>query len=419
MFYYLDSGLCSNLGHSANSARAILGELRKRDMPVKAYCHDGMDAALSHELQVEPYFRWNTYQKTDGDPISGWLGGFLAGAESMCNDIHSITIRHEFEDGDIIYVNSAQAAEFYGVVQWLNIESVHHRPHVILEFGVSPGLDVMPDGNLATRDPRADPQACFLRYAATQMAPHILPHISLVTYDKTASEAFSKLLDRPVHTLPTPREAVHIRHRGKHRRVPGKEHRPITVGFIGHLRGETGVHLLPDIVHKLLAESDVSVLAWAGDPNAGGHYWQELKAMEASGRVYCGEGHADATQWGKLLDDIDLMVLAYDPNRFRFSYSSVACEAIANGIPLAVPKGTTMERLAVDFDTGYFCTIGWEAKTIASDIMHAAGYSFEGFANASFAAAKKWAATQGPAKTVDAMLALAGAGETSMLPSFV
>ena len=72
-FFYADPGMRSNLGHHANSCRAIVNELRCRGIEVDVFGFAGMDKALQKELAAVPHFRVFTYRRSDGDPISGWL----------------------------------------------------------------------------------------------------------------------------------------------------------------------------------------------------------------------------------------------------------------------------------------------------------------------------------------------------------
>jgi hypothetical protein len=48
--------------------------------------------------------------------------------------------------------------------------------------------------------------------------------------------------------------------------------------------------------------------------------------------------------WLDLLDRSDLIVLPYEPNRYRRSGSGVATEAVSEAIPMVVPPGSTMEN---------------------------------------------------------------------------
>lgn len=410
-FIWLDSGLNTNLGHHAQSCRAILGEVRKRGIETHAYGFVLVEDAIQSELGVKPLLRWHTYNTRGDDPICGWLQAFTIGSEITAQDLG----RLETTEEDVVYFNTAQPIQLFGIIKWMLSTPPGRLPHVIVEFGCGPGLIRLPDGNLSIMDPRQDGSAILYRFCALAVDESIKSKLSLVTFDKTCSEGFSKLMGLPVQTLPVPREAV-----GPIRSRVGAN--PITVSFLGHQRLEKAIHLLPDICRQLLAKhKNIRVLVHNGDVAHTLPFQKELRIIaETEPRLVLDERVADDKLWADLLNQSDLIVLPYSPEAFQFRYSAVACEAVANGIPLVVPQGTAIENMVNELTyttsaTGTFSK--WTPEAVVYEVSQILA-NFEGWATNAFLASSLWEDQHGPCNTVDRMLALAGVGEPDKMTAF-
>ncbi len=416
-FLYCDSGLLSDLGHHRQSQQALCRELGYRNIPHVVYGFQQCTESLEND-GVRPYFRANCYYANDGDAICGWMTAFLQSADLTRIDLTNLGL---FFD-DILYWNSAQPAQLWGIIQWMSQFQPQSMPSVVVELGTDPGLDIQltSEGGMkaTTRDPRIDARATLWHFCGLHIPDHVLPKLSIVTFDEGASGAYQSLLGRPVSTLAVPRDAV-----GPVRKRTGK---PITLGSIGHQRGERGSHLLPQIIEKVLAENTgvkFFVHDGSGDNEELHRRFVEMQAImgdfEYDNRV------ADEKLWARLLGKVDLMVLPYDPQRFAVSYSAVCAEAIANGIPMVVPMGTSMSRWCdkffksdswIDETTGagfgcgstsavYFAS--WEVDDIVRATTEAIK-NFDWLAVQAERSAARWAETQGASRCMDGILQLAG-----------
>jgi hypothetical protein len=278
--------------------------------------------------------------------------------------------------------------------------------HVVMEFGVDPGLDLRRSSTGVTaevRDPKEDTRAILYRFASNEMAAAVAPRLHLTTFDPTSSEAYQLLLRRPVGTLPNPRTRVtqpRLRGHGQ----------PVTVAFLGHQRGEKGYQLVPEILAQLerrFPTDQVRFLVHNGEPWQMKDVQNQLRQFAAAcPRCTLDERRADGALWAEILDRTDLIACPYFPRRFAFSYSALACDAVANGIPFIGPAGTTLERLGKDFGTG----AAFEEWTVDSIVRAIEGMlqQFDNHATRAMAGAELWAEQQGPAHCLDAILRLAG-----------
>jgi glycosyltransferase involved in cell wall biosynthesis len=398
MFAYVDTALMNNLGHHANSARHISGELRGRGVACAVLGYMDMEAALKDELFATPWFRCNTYGSYDHDHICGWLTNFEIVSRTLAEDMNRI---QGISAADLIYVNSIQPPQFMGMVRWAQAIPEDKRPTVIMEFGTDPGLQAYdtPEGlRFAPQDTRVDSRAVLLRYTARHLTEADRKWLRLATFDAQSSSIFQMLLDFPVGTLPLPQQAV----------TPCRDRsgtRPVTIGILGHQRGEKGFDKVPAIVARLLAErDDIRVLVHNGWPEGMVAQQQELRAMAAADpRLRLDERTADGVLWAALLDQSDLILCPYNRNRFISSYSAVASEAMANAIPVVVPEGTTMHAVIREF--GEPGTIFKEESVEAIlAATHAALDDFDRLAGLARQASIRWGETRGAKCLVDTLL---------------
>lgn len=397
-FVYVDPGLRDNLGHHANNCRAIAGEFRSRgvDTAILAFAH--LDATLRAELQAIPFFRVSTPWLSDGDPICGWLNGFHIAAEATREDLARIS---DIGADDIVYLSSALPAQLMGLVGWMASLAPNRVPKAVVEFGIDPGLDLQPGNgtSLSIRDPRVDSRGTLFRFVACRIPESLAPRLHMMTFDENSSAAFTALMGKPVGMLPTPRIAAAPRSR--------KGKRPITVAVLGHQRPEKGYQFMPEIAQRLLqSDRDIRLLCHNADPRGMKEAQQALRALAASEpRLLLDERLADDDVWTQLLDASDLIICPYVSPRFAFSYSAIAVEAVAHGIPLVVPAATSMARLLQEFGGAGTMFDQSEATSIVKATQRALD-RFDQLAAIADVAVGLWEQIHGPRRLVDAILAL-------------
>jgi hypothetical protein len=220
--------------------------------------------------------------------------------------------------------------------------------------------------------------------------------VLLFAFDPAISRDYAELLNLPVQTMPTVHAGLR-QPRLRKRDANGL----VNVAFLGHQREEKGYHLVPAIVRQLMDRSaPVKILIHNSAPGDS-PVSRELRALASeNSKISFIEEPGDQSHWQDLLDSSDLVVLPYEPTRYRESGSGISTEAVSDGIPMVVPPDTTMETLAASYQGCATTFSRWGADEI-TDAIERAVEDFEALANRAEAGALVWRRNNGVELFVD------------------
>ena len=383
---YFDASLRDDIGHQSNACRHITRELRRRGIPVDIFASVQLDKSLADELQATPWFQLRPYEQSWA---FGGIDRFLQ-AWSFDQDLRTAWIAGRYP---FLYFNSVLAPQFSAIGKWLATFPYGQTPLVAIEFGAPSG---------------ASTAGWFRRFASQYRAAgrHFRAldssRLLLFTFDAASSAEYSELLGHSVAVLPPVHTAA-----GPLRLRKRAEDGAITLGFLGQQRAEKGFNLLPEIVLGLhTAGCNARILIHDGDPAERPMTRQLTELAKQYPHVEFLRGPANPPRWQELLDRTDVIILPYEPNRYRASYSAVAVEAVGAGIPMVVPAGTTLESLANEYQGRATSFDVWTAGAVCDAILRAVA-SFEELSVAAFTGAGVWENRNGAKPFVDRLLAFA------------
>jgi glycosyltransferase involved in cell wall biosynthesis len=186
--------------------------------------------------------------------------------------------------------------------------------------------------------------------------------------------------------------------------------RPIVIAVLGHQRVAKGYDRLPEIAAELLRRRpDIRLLVQnvlTGPPTEIGKALHEIAARDD--RLILDETPAGAERWAQLLERSDLVLCPHRPEHYVAGVSTVVAEALANGIPLVVPAGTTLADIVAKSGGGGTTFDRFELESIAAATDEALD-GFNHFATLAHEAALRWPETHGSARMVDALMSLVAA----------
>ena len=402
--FYLDPGLRNDVGHHGNFCRYITTAFRRKGIETLVFGHRDVIETLAAECDARGHFQTFTYRFSDGDPIAGWLNGFDAGVQSTLEDLQRLPPVHA---SDLVYLSTTWPAQLLALLRWYRSLPEPQRPCLIFEVSQG-GLSGRRQGeaiHLELPDPREDPRATLYRHIASRhMQPLPLPpRVYFISFDAAMAMAFNQLTGCAITTMPLPYKAT-----GPLRNRAGAV--PITLANLGHQRRTKGYQLMPDIVRSLLrGHRNIRILIQTvgGDKDVTRPVTDDLQAMAAADpRLILDDRSTDGSQWATLLARADLMLCPYLPATYTTEFSSLACEALTNAIPVIVPAGTTLETLLDACGGPGVAFAATEAPEILAAINSVLG-RFDDYAHKAYLAALAWSETRGPDRLVERLVALA------------
>lgn len=339
---YLDAALIGELGHFAGVCRSVTAAIRDAGLEAIVCSHQQIDPQLKTELSAQPLFRLHPNAGLSNDPVCGWLLSYFETVRLTVEDLSRI---QGLTPEDVIFYDCARPAQIGALVQWLQqMFAAETCPQVLIMLGWPSGMTVNRDesGRLTSWQLH-DQTSCLYRLAVATIKPPYAARVRFGCPDPTAAEAYQQLLGWPVEALPAIQHAT----------IPARDRSAATepcVAFLGEQRFDKGYPLVPAIVEGLLAANvPLRILVQ--------NSWQQMEEQNATLRAIAARdprltvriGTQTTTGWRQQLSEADLIVLPYHASTYATTLSGVGAEAAANGIPQAVPTGTGLSRLVVDY----------------------------------------------------------------------
>ncbi len=397
-FFYLDPGLQNDVGHHANSCRVITSEMRRRGIEVIVASSVNITPVLKHELGAWPLFSFYTYRTGNGEPIAGWISVFLQGVAITTGELAQLPATTA---EDVVYVNSALPAQLMSIISWLHNMPAKNRPRVVIEFGTRAGVESVMVGDklqITSADPRHEPRSVLYRYAGLTIPDALRKHLVLMTFDPMSSQEYEFIIGHKIGVLPLPQGTYRsLRHK------VGK--RPIVVGVLGHQRPDKGYEFVPEVISTVLSRHrNALFLVHNATPNGMPATQRAIRRLAGSShRITLDERPADERIWKALFAATDIVLCPYTAAVYRHSYSAIAVEALANGVPMVAPAATSLSRFAEQHDGAVVTFPNDNAEAIASATLEALD-NFDKLADTAFSAATTWNRQDRKALLVDCIL---------------
>jgi hypothetical protein len=161
------------------------------------------------------------------------------------------------------------------------------------------------------------------------------------------------------------------------------------IGFFGDQQLKKGVTLLPTLVARLLRDGFQVVLHNSG---------RRLHVEDAPGLTVLGYLPCLAEEIAKC----DLVIVPYDPTKYRLMGSGIVWDAIASGVPVIVPSDTAPSVLVNE--TGAGRTVSVVSIDAICRAITDVQQNYEQISTAAFNASRRWHTSQGVKPFVAAML---------------
>jgi glycosyltransferase involved in cell wall biosynthesis len=293
----------------------------------------------------------------------------------------------------LVIVHTATNRMLLGLARWLAAGKLPGSSRLAL---VLPHVSGLSGSDTLSAD------ATFYRHAFNRLRAH-LDRVALLTLSDLQAREFGLLSEAPVEVMPYPNPASAWRRDNPPGRRPQRPKRRIL--FCGEATLRKGFHLLADIIDAVgKARRDVEFVVqangWATDGERVAEFQRFARARYDTKII---GGFVGETDYYRLIDDADALLLPYQSVVYRSGTSAVFEEAMYLGRPAVVPPDTMMAaQLAPYADAGRVAD-GHDAAAFARAVLALVG-DYPRFAAGAARAGEAWRARDGMDRFVGFLL---------------
>lgn len=370
----LDNGLIGCGSHSYHLAKEVIRSLSSRNLPYRLFGTKAVEKQIVAETGAIPHFGWSLYDHSGLVDILGFVhratafGGDkptwgLSWTELKIVNFLNWRFQKDlarlpadiWNRDNIVVIPGISQNQIFGLLSHLKALPPDRRPSVICQLMFPPSWT--PWNGISIHGER------LYRDAFDRAAPLTNQCLFFMTDNNVQHDLFLKEFAIETDWLPIPfaigTPAV---------KTPPAENAPIKLGFFGYSKTEKGFHLLPDTIE--LCRQQHQNVEFVIQIQHG--MWerstieteQKLRKMEG---IKLLEGVMSSDDYYREMNEVDVLLLPYDPAVYGSRGSAIYTESVAAGRPVVATAMTS----------------------IGQSILHgdAEGETFETYTSAGFATA--------------------------------
>lgn len=323
----VDPSLHGLVGHHFNQARAMVTDAQQQGIPVLSVGYHLSDAQTFEHIPVLPHFRTRPYDRNRSN--SCIEEDFSAMNEGFLNDLMRLPVDCTSED--VVFFPTVNQNQLLAIAAWaVTQQRTGSCPRIVL------GLMFAPDwSSWGPPDPGLSE---LYRRAFAAWPPAVRGRLRLLCETEGVAQRYRKLTSMKVTVCAAPTARSH------RRLVSRPNEAQMVVGYLGHGRREKGLEMLGDLVEMTSFVSPGMTfhiqLNYLADDAMHRNIRKRLEQSPSVTRLHFGT--LDEEAYMEWIDGCDLMLLPYDPIRYKVRGSGLFRETLARGRPVVVPRGTEM-----------------------------------------------------------------------------
>ncbi|MEA5089630.1 radical SAM protein [Solidesulfovibrio sp.] len=386
----LDHGLRFLAGHHFAYNLGVLAECVKRELPVEFYVYADCQPEAVKVLRAKAVLQPSRYESHSSDRYCSWLEDFLiAGGIAEFNLFKNL---RDLDPSDIVFCHTADPKIVRGIAAWYLAMDKARRPYLCLKFQ-----------NHCFRFVAKDQRALARSIFRLALKPFINePKVSFAASNKLIGSQITQMAEKPCPVFPVPLQLE----------VPAKKYRSraekgvLRIGYAGEGRVEQGVGFLPEVAEAILpAYPDVVFELQFACRFVDDDTLNRLRSFGDRVRVH--ESCFVGDDFHRLIASFDALLLPYQPTSYVERSSQIVIEAIALGVPLIVPVGTSLALEVKQFNCGYSLIRGYDGLSVIEAVAHFID-NHDALARKSADAAPRCAAFHSGGTLIDLLLASCG-----------
>ncbi|UJX41489.1 radical SAM protein [Desulfovibrio sp. JY] len=391
-----DHGLRFLAGHHFAYDLGVLKECMKRELPVEFYVYADCQPEAVQVLRAKAVLMPCQYTSQSSDEYCSCLEDFLLSGTMTEYNLFK-NLRNDLEPTDVVFVHTAHPQIVRGIAAWYKSLARDRRPYLCLKFQ-----------NHCYRYVAVEYRALMRSIFRLALKPFLDEEkVFCAASNRLIASQIRRVAEKPCPVFPVPLQFE----------VPAKPYKSraekggLVIGYAGEGREEQGVSLLPDVIEALLPSyPDVTFVVQLACRYTGTATMARLHGLGERVRVL--ENCYVGADFHRLLASFDALVLPYRPGNYVERSSQIVIEAMALGLPLIVPRGTSLALEVKQFNAGYTLIGSHDAPGVAGAVARFIDNHDE-LASKSVAAAPRCTAFHSGATLIDMLLAscLALSGE--------
>lgn len=388
----LDPGLRFVAGHHFAYDLGVLRACLERELPVEFYVFADCQPEAVKVLKAHAVLRPCQYESQSSDAYCGYLEDFLlTGTVAEFNLFKNL--RADIGPSDILFYHTAEPRILRGVAAWYLALAREKRPYLCLTFQ-----------NHCYRYVAREHLELVRSVFRLALKPFLHePKVCVAASNRLIAAQVRRMAEKPCPVFPVPLE-LEVPARTFQTRADKKT---LCIGYAGEGRQEQGVALLPEVIEAVLnAYPDVTFTVQFACRYVDDATIARLQAFGERVRVH--ESCFVGADFHRLLASFDALLLPYEQNRYRERSSQVVIEAMALGVPLIVPVGTSLALEVKRFDCGYSLIRGDDAGAVIDAVARFVD-NHDALTRKSVAAAGRCAAFHSGETLLDMVFAACGA----------
>lgn len=342
---YIDPSLRYTLGHHYNVAKALGQALREQGHAVQFL----VSRRANKTVAGRRVFRYNVYKDMKLDPSNAY-GSRMLEERALRHAADSVQSIAMFKP-DIIYAHSVGAAICEGLL--LAVSAIYGnrpRPQLVAElpFPIEENNGLFFASQLRSMHKRLHRQSLSA-----------LQGFHPLTVCAETSRRLSEAVEFNVGTMPSPYSTT------EEIGTADLNNRSLKIGCLGHQGFDKGIHLLPEIANSLAAVARPVELIVQVQPETDHTIVAKLKSTAIQNQpVRLVENDLSDTAYLKLLSELDIVLLPYNPVRYRSAISGICYEALAQGSVIVAPEDSTIGAIIKEYQPSACLFDEWSARSI-------------------------------------------------------
>jgi hypothetical protein len=332
--FALDPGLGPIPGHWATFARKLSSAIRGLGFEAVLCGNRQQEPHILDGLAVEPLFSLTPYERYGDDPHDPptALAAFERQTARFADDLEKLD-SFGLANGDLLVFFTVYPQILGGLAEWARRRPERRLQRVALLLQFAEEVNVYEKARGARGDVYYVDYYRRIMPAGEGRNAH--PHWRYFAASPGLGDLFSALLGKDVRPLPMPGSADWPPVR---RRVPGA---PLAVAVLGHTSIAKGAFMLKDIIGATLDKFPNVRFNFHLSTNP------DTRALDAEfaaerDRLDIVRGHISDDKMQALIDASDIVLLPYEPQKYRTMPSAIFIQAACSGKVAVLPAGSHM-----------------------------------------------------------------------------